>query len=166
SRQTLAPLPPKPTSTATTAPTAATGSSGSQSSSSAARSQVPKSTELMQTVAANLGWGGSPMRLAEVPEAFWKTVSPEVHTQITEYLFEQDYDANKYISAQLQELHARRGTQLHRTSVHVGLEAPNGGRLVGGLLAEPRDAVSPPLSTSSALAAYPPPTASSAVATP
>ncbi|GIL68856.1 hypothetical protein Vafri_22076, partial [Volvox africanus] len=165
-RQTLAPLPPKPTSTGATTLAAALGPSASQSNSSAARSQVPKSTELMQTVAANLGWGGSPMRLTEVPEVFWKTVSPEVHSQITEYLFEQDYDANKYISAQLQELHARRGTQLHRTSVHVGLEAPNDGRLVGGLLAEPRDPVSPPLSNSSALAAYPPPTASPTVGTP
>ncbi|EFJ51359.1 hypothetical protein VOLCADRAFT_116368, partial [Volvox carteri f. nagariensis] len=48
-----------------------------------------KPAELMQTVAANLGWGSSPMRLTEVPEAFWKTVSPEVHSQIAEYLFER-----------------------------------------------------------------------------
>ncbi len=43
----------------------------------------------MQTVAASLGWGGNPLRLAEVPEAFWQTVSPEVHSQINEFLFEQ-----------------------------------------------------------------------------
>jgi hypothetical protein len=48
-----------------------------------------KQGDFVQAVAANMGWGGNPMRLAEVPEAFWQTVSPEVHSHISEYLFEQ-----------------------------------------------------------------------------
>lgn len=48
-----------------------------------------KQGDFVQAVAANMGWGGNPMRLAEVPEAFWQTVSPEVHSNINEYLFEQ-----------------------------------------------------------------------------
>ncbi len=34
------------------------------------------------------GWGAEG-RLAEVPEAFWKLVSPKTHGEIREHLFEQ-----------------------------------------------------------------------------
>lgn len=35
------------------------------------------------------GWGTSQIALGEVPEPFWKTVAPDVHHEIAEYLFEQ-----------------------------------------------------------------------------
>lgn len=97
----LAPLPPK--AAAGKAASAVTGAAGqpallqqlqqlqgatASGPGSPGRGPV-KASELMQTVAASLGWGGNPLRLAEVPEAFWQTVSPEVHSQINEFLFEQ-----------------------------------------------------------------------------
>ena len=54
------------------------------------------------------GWGASPSRLTEVPEPFWKTIAPDVHHEIVEYLFEQDQDQNKYIRAMLEAVQARR----------------------------------------------------------
>lgn len=41
------------------------------------------------------GWGASSQRLIEVPEDFWRTVAPDVHHEIAEYLFDQDYDQSR-----------------------------------------------------------------------
>ena len=35
------------------------------------------------------GWGVSPVRLAEVPEQFWRTIAPDVHHEISEFLFDK-----------------------------------------------------------------------------
>ncbi|PNH12051.1 hypothetical protein TSOC_001046 [Tetrabaena socialis] len=125
-------------------------------------SRGAKTGELGGTT-SSMGWGSSPLRLAEVPEAFWKTVSPAVHSQIAEFIFDQDYDPAKYIASQLDDLHARRGAALSKQAASVAAATlaaadppppegrPQGGaglpelRPAGGAAATPSGASAAPL---------------------
>ena len=61
----------------------------------------------LPTQPCSAGWGADPNRIDEVPESFWATVAPDVHAEITEYLFDQDFDQAAYTHKMLQQMVTR-----------------------------------------------------------